>query len=609
MATVDPTAQVGGGVATVIQAYTPIKITSESLLNELKTIYKIASHQAEASSHRSLFHHSKSSTAETKDSALHPADFKAFIEQTQHDTLPTDGEVAALLNKDGDISFAEFTKYFTGQESNLIAPPPPSDLDHPLTSYFISSSHNTYLVGHQLYGTSTAQGYINVLNRACRCIEIDVWDGDDGEPEVVHGWTLTKEISFKDVCIAIAQHAFVSSNLPLIVSLECHAGMEQQEKMVRIMKDVWKGLLLEGDLEGWDTAAKGLPPPRLLLRKILVKTIFKKVKYLPPDAQPGGPQNIGIQSLTDQTKKLSVSPTPGKKPAEPEDTSSEEDGRSGSEPDASGKKKPKVKISAALSALGVYASAMKFADSFTDAVSTRPNHVFSFSESKFNSLHEAHADALFQHNRHYLTRVYPFGLRVSSGNLNPQDFWRRGAQLVALNWQKVDTGMMFNEAMFAGTGGFVLKPESHLPNLVSAKAFKDLERNIDLHITVLAAQALPVPEGDNPKSFEPYVKVSVHVSEEVKQKHGTKPNGKGVDVAWGEKKGALSFKGLKAVVQELAFVKFKVFDDEFGRDDLAAWACVRLDRLKSGYRTLKLFDTKGADTSGVLLVKVEKTIK
>lgn len=31
-----------------------------------------------------------------------------------------------------------------------------TDRSHPLTEYFISSSHNTYLLAHQLYGTSSA---------------------------------------------------------------------------------------------------------------------------------------------------------------------------------------------------------------------------------------------------------------------------------------------------------------------------------------------------------------------------------------------------------------------------------------------------------------------
>lgn len=55
-------------------------------------------------------------------------------------------------------------------------------------------------------------------------------------------------------------------------------------------------------------------------------------------------------------------------------------------------------------------------------------------------------------------------------------------------------------------------------------------------------------------------------------------------------------------------MRFTVRDDEIGRDDLAAWACVRLDRLGQGYRFIRLMDHKGAVTDGAVLVKVEKTL-
>ena len=36
------------------------------------------------------------------------------------------------------------------------------DLDQPLSSYFIATSHNTYLVGHQLKGLSSVELYREV---------------------------------------------------------------------------------------------------------------------------------------------------------------------------------------------------------------------------------------------------------------------------------------------------------------------------------------------------------------------------------------------------------------------------------------------------------------
>jgi phosphatidylinositol phospholipase C delta len=52
--------------------------------------------------------------------------------------------------------------------------------------------------------------------------------------------------------------------------------------------------------------------------------------------------------------------------------------------------------------------------------------------------------------------------------------------------------------------------------------------------------------------------------------------------------------------------RFKVESEGYAIDSLVAWACIRLDRLQQGYRFLRLVDTKGFPTEGMLLVKAEK---
>jgi hypothetical protein len=69
------------------------------------------------------------------------------------------------------------------------------------------------------------------------------------------------------------------------------------------------------------------------------------------------------------------------------------------------------------------------------------------------------------------------------------------------------------------------------------------------------------------------------------------------------------FKGIPGVVPELSFVRFLVRDDEVGRDSLAAWACVRVDRLREGYRFVHLVDAEGVETEGAVLVKVGVTLR
>ena len=63
-------------------------------------------------------------------------------------------------------------------------------MDRPITEYWVASSHNTYLMDRdQLAGHSSANIYARLLLQGCRSVELDCWDGADGEPIITHGKT------------------------------------------------------------------------------------------------------------------------------------------------------------------------------------------------------------------------------------------------------------------------------------------------------------------------------------------------------------------------------------------------------------------------------------
>lgn len=196
----------------------------------------------------------------------------------------TPNEPNQILSLDG------FTNFLISSENAAFSEQGRSiwqDMTAPISDYYISSSHNTYLVGHQLVGVSTIEGYIRALLHSCRSVEceplgfletyhthtmillVDIYDGDE-EPMVYHGKTLTSKVSLRDICNAVQKYAFVTSPYPVLISAEVHCGITQQEKLVDIMTEVFGDAIVQAPVEGRPEITV-LPSPHDLQHKFLLK--------------------------------------------------------------------------------------------------------------------------------------------------------------------------------------------------------------------------------------------------------------------------------------------------------------------------------------------------
>ncbi|KAK2518497.1 Plcz1 [Columba livia] len=460
------------------------------------------------------------------------------------------------VRKRRQMSFEGFIRYLSSDDCSVLKKDRRTvyqDMNQPLCDYFISSSHNTYLISDQLIGPSDLWGYTSALLKGCRCLEIDCWDGSNNEPVVYHGHTLTSKILFHDVIEVVDKYAFTASDYPVVLSLENHCSPRQQEVIAEHLQNILGDKLLTSTLGDPDVTE--LPSPEALKFKILIKnkkvgTIEEGMLRRNLDRRGETVEITDSENLSDEDETDETAPLCSKS----DSSKRKSDRRSSPLPRKKAKMKKK-KLALALSDLVIYTKSQKFV---------------SFEHSLENQ-------KCYENN--------------SIGEVRARKFIKNS---VALNFQTPGVQMELQNGKFLDNGGcgYILKPE-FLRNRYSTFTPQNVGRYskpMSLSIKLISGHQLPPSNLSKTNKADPLVHVEIYgVPEDQTKKKSSVVKSNALCPRWDE---TFSF---TVQVPELALIRFCVKDEiSLVSNEFLGQYTLPVMNLSKGYRKVPLLSKDGA---------------
>jgi len=502
-----------------------------SLKDELKEVFRLYSQEAKILKEDNLFYSSQMEFSEFQEflkkeqkQEMNEKEFRKLlflIHSEPNNNISNMAESDSFGEKipktNLAITFSEFCSIIFSRNNEIFEPEKLEvyqDMSRPMTDYFINSSHNTYLLANQLTGQSSSKAYINAFAKGCRCVELDCWEGDKGEPIIYHGYTFTSKILFRDVIQTIKDYAFATSPYPVILSLENHCKAKQQDKLAKILEEILGEYLYV--LPDNYREIESFPSPEELKYKILVKDKAKLPSYsnkmnslsveceilekrneleLEDDDHYLQNKDINLKSLSQaelwsssQKKFISFSEEVKEKYESPfaiqiffnfknsdsiahssfnpsnyqkmfHTLSQSQMNNSGSSPKARGSNitESSNEFPEKVRKNGISPNLQKILALYGIKINLTAHrsiwNISSIKEAAFERLSKEHVDQLQDFLRSHFLRIYPSGTRVDSSNYDPIECFNFGVQMIALNVQTVDLPLLLYMAKFQENGG------------------------------------------------------------------------------------------------------------------------------------------------------------
>ncbi|KAK2905649.1 inactive phospholipase C-like protein 1 isoform X1 [Channa argus] len=556
---------------------------------------------------------------------LDPQDLRLFLETEQGLSLATTEGCWELLRRyepsaqgreRGLLGLDGFARYLQSPECQLLDPEHLGvcqDMNMPLSHYYISTSYRSYLLDDQVHGRADLAGLIKALQSGCRCIELGVTDGPDGEPllGVDHSPDIPRHhhhhhytpVTIRSALEVVNKYAFLTSQFPLLVYL-CHrCSPAQQRTLAQHLKKVLGSRLYTPEVLPVSLGGRAttLPSPEHLKGRVLIVGKKLPLEQAGSDGEVseedeeiggGGPlagRRMTIPGEEDLGVVLVVPPPsqPRKLRLHKELSNLVAIVRTGSRSFYAQRASHKQQQSPPSSP----------SSPTTPVISEQPYWTMcSLGEGEAGRLTSESPEDLVIFTKRTLTRVRPSSVRLDSSNPNPQGYWKGGVQLVALNQQTPGAMLDLHRGRFAQNGGcgYVLRPAVMTDEVSYFSAHtQGCMPGVPpqtLRIKVISAHNLPKPQGSGAKGevIDPYVVLELHgvPSDCAEQRTRTAAQNQD-DPLFDE-----TFE-FQVNMPELALLRFVVLDDDYIGDDFIGQYSVAFECLQPGYRNVPLLGLTG----------------